>query len=121
MSIANFVHLRIHTEFSLHDSVVRIKPLIKSVAGKKMPACAITDLTNFYGLIKFYKAAKDSGVQPIPAVDIRVKRETTEPSFRVLMLAQNREGYRQLCEMLTAAYKKNPDQQKTQRYFCSPI
>ena len=57
----SFVHLRIRTEFSLVDSIVRIKPLVNTVAKMGMPACATTDLTNFFGLVKFYRAAQGAG------------------------------------------------------------
>ncbi|RYZ79350.1 MAG: PHP domain-containing protein, partial [Moraxellaceae bacterium] len=66
---ANFVHLRLHTEFSLVDSLVRIKKLVKRVADLDMPACGISDQCNFYGLIKFYKAAQGAGIKPIIGSD----------------------------------------------------
>ena len=76
--VANFVHLRLHTEFSLADSLVRIKPLVKRVAELNMPACAITDQTNFYGLIKFYKAAQGTGIKPIAGSDFLIAPQDSE-------------------------------------------
>ena len=64
-----FVHLRLHTEFSLVDGTVRIKPLVAKVAEMGMPAVAVSDVCNFYGLIKFYTAAQNAGVKPIIGAD----------------------------------------------------
>ncbi len=111
MSVANFVHLRIHTEFSLHDSVVRIKPLIKSVAGKKMPACAITDLTNFYGLIKFYKAAQGAGVKPIAGSDFLLLSDDGESQpTQFTLLAMNDKGYKNIIELISRAWRYGQQQ-----------
>ena len=60
---ANFVHLRLHTEYSLVDGLIRIKSLVKRVAAAGMPAVAVTDMSNLFALIKFYKAALGAGVR----------------------------------------------------------
>ena len=72
MSEAQFVHLRVHSEFSLVDGLVRIKELVKAAAQEQMPAVALTDQTNLYALVKFYKAALGAGVKPICGVDFWV-------------------------------------------------
>lgn len=106
MSVANFVHLKVHTEFSLHDSVVRIKPLLKSVVGKSMPACAITDLTNFYGLIKFYKAAQGSGIKPIAGSDFLLLSDDGESQpAQFTLLAMNDQGYKNIIELISRAWR----------------
>ncbi len=64
MSVS-FVHLRLHTEYSLVDGLVRIKPLVKAVAGAGMPAVAVTDMSNMCSLVKFYKTALGGGIKPI--------------------------------------------------------
>ena len=61
----DFIHLRLHTEYSLIDGMVRIKPLIKQVAKIGMPAVAVTYMSNLFALIKFYKAAHGAGIKPI--------------------------------------------------------
>ena len=61
----NFVHLRLHTEYSLNDGLVRVKPLIDRVASMGMSAVAVTDRCNFYGLVKVYKKALSGGIKPI--------------------------------------------------------
>jgi DNA polymerase-3 subunit alpha len=63
MSSVDFVHLRMHSEFSLSDSLIRIKPLMKALQAEQMPAIALTDLSNMCGMIKFYKAAQGCGYQ----------------------------------------------------------
>ena len=67
-----FVHLRLHSEYSLVDGLVRLKPLVKAAAESDMPAVALTDFNNFFGLVKFYKAAQNAGVKPILGADLLV-------------------------------------------------
>ncbi len=74
----NFVHLHLHSEYSLIDSIIRIKPLLKTVHASDMPACAITDFSNLFGLVKFYRAAQSQGVKPIIGVDVQIERENTD-------------------------------------------
>ncbi len=111
MPAANFVHLRLHTEFSLSDSLVRIKSLLKRVAELNMPACAITDQTNFYGLIKFYKAAQGSGVKPIAGSDFWVASSDTEGKPTLLtLLAMNDKGYKNIIELISRAWRQGQQQ-----------
>lgn len=60
---ASFVHLRLHTEYSLVDGLVRIKPLVKTLVGMNMPAVAVTDQNNMCSLVKFYKASMGAGIK----------------------------------------------------------
>lgn len=111
MPAANFVHLRLHTEFSLSDSLVRIKSLIKRVAELNMPACAITDQTNFYGLIKFYKAAQGSGIKPIAGSDFWVASSDTEGKPTLLtLLAMNDKGYKNIIELISRGWRQGQQQ-----------
>ncbi|MCE3252473.1 MAG: polymerase subunit alpha [Cellvibrio sp.] len=111
MPAANFVHLRLHTEFSLSDSLVRIKPLVKRVAELNMPACAITDQTNFYGLIKFYKAAQGAGVKPIAGSDFWIASNDTDgkPTL-ITLLAMNDKGYKNIIELISLAWRQGQQQ-----------
>jgi DNA polymerase-3 subunit alpha len=111
MPAASFVHLRLHTEFSLHDSLVRIKPLIKRVAELNIPACAITDLTNFYGLIKFYKAAQGAGIKPIVGSDFLVANSDSEgkPTL-ITLLAMNNQGYKNIIELISRGWRYGQQQ-----------
>ena len=73
MSLQNFVHLRVHTEYSLLDSVVRVPGLIDAVAAAGMPAVALTDECNLFAMVKFYRAAIARGVKPIIGVDLLLR------------------------------------------------
>ncbi len=101
---ARFVHLRLHTEYSLVDGLVRVKPLIKAVAGAGMPAVAVTDQSNMCSLVKFYKTAMGAGVKPISGADIWLaSREEDGPLSRLTLLAMNARGYRNLTELVSRA------------------
>jgi DNA polymerase-3 subunit alpha len=73
---SKFIHLHIHTEYSLIDGLPRIKQLIAAAKQNGMPACAITDQGNLFGMVKFYTAAIAAGVKPIIGVDILLENET---------------------------------------------
>ena len=108
---AQFVHLRLHTEYSLVDGLVRIKPLAKQVAKMGMPAVAVTDQSNLFALVKFYKAAMAEGVKPIVGSDVWIYNETEPASpHRLTLLTQNLEGYRALTELISRAYQDNQRQ-----------
>tara|TARA_R110002072_G_scaffold84388_10_gene191370 strand:+ start:836 stop:4330 length:3495 start_codon:yes stop_codon:yes gene_type:complete len=103
--MTEFVHLRVHTEFSLVDGLVRIKPLVARTAELGMPAVAVTDVCNFYGLIKFRKAAFAAGVQPIFGVDLRVmEADDPERAYPLCLLAMNQVGYHNLTLLISRAY-----------------
>ncbi|MBL8259829.1 MAG: DNA polymerase III subunit alpha, partial [Candidatus Competibacteraceae bacterium] len=99
---APFVHLRLHTEYSLADGLIRIKSLVKRVAAADMPAVAVTDMSNLFALIKFYKAALGAGVKPIVGVEAWVGRND-EPA-RLVLLCQNLEGYRNLTRLVSRSF-----------------
>jgi len=106
MSEAQFVHLRVHSEFSLVDGLVRVKELVKAAANNGMPAVGLTDQTNFYALVKFYKAALGAGVKPICGVDFFVvdDENTDLPPFQLTLLVRTGQGYRNLMELVSRAY-----------------
>ncbi len=103
--MSQFVHLRLHTEYSLVDGLVRVGPLVQRVAELGMPAVAVTDVCNFFGLIKIYKAAFSAGVQPIFGVDLNVV-EAGEPdrAHPICLLAMDRTGYHNLTLLISRAY-----------------
>ncbi|WP_397377343.1 DNA polymerase III subunit alpha, partial [Pseudomonas sp.] len=104
---ASFVHLRLHTEFSLVDGLVRIKPLIKSVATAGMPAVAVTDMSNMCSLVKFYKAAMGGGIKPICGADIWLASADEDgPLSRMTLLAMNAKGYRNLTELVSRGWSE---------------
>ena len=99
-----FVHLAVHTEFSLRDSVVRIPELIEAVRADATPAIAITDLYNLFGMLKFYRAALKAGVQPIIGVDLALREaEDRQGSTRLRLLCQTLEGYHNLTRLISRA------------------
>ncbi|MBE0439806.1 MAG: DNA polymerase III subunit alpha [Gammaproteobacteria bacterium] len=102
---AQFVHLHLHTDYSLVDGLVRVKPLIEAVAQAGMPAIAVTDQHNLFAAVKIYTAAQYKGVKPILAADLRL-RDSAEPkkNSRFVLLCQNNEGYRNLSRLLSRAY-----------------
>jgi DNA polymerase-3 subunit alpha len=92
MSVS-FVHLRLHTEYSLVDGLVRIKPLVKALASMGMPAVAVTDQNNMCSLVKFYKAAMGAGIKPICGADLWLAgRDADAPLSRISLLAMNARG-----------------------------
>ena len=100
-----FIHLHLHSEYSLADGIVRIKPLIKRAVELGMPAVALTDLSNLFGMVKFYRAALAAGVKPIIGSDIWIENpEDHNKPFRLVLLCQNQTGYRYLNALLTRAY-----------------
>jgi DNA polymerase III subunit alpha len=103
-----FVHLRVHSEFSIADGIVRIEDAVARASADGMGALAITDLANLFGMVRFYKAARGAGVKPIIGCDAWIENEADrdKPS-RLLLLARNRAGYRSLCDVLTRAWLTN--------------
>ncbi|ARP82518.1 DNA polymerase III subunit alpha [Bordetella genomosp. 8] len=103
-----FVHLRVHSEFSVVDGTVRISDLVKRAAKLGQPAVALTDLSNLFGLIKFYKAARGAGIKPVAGCDIWLTNDDDrDKPHRMLVLVRDREGYLHLCELLSRAYLTN--------------
>ncbi len=102
-----FVHLHLHTEYSMVDGIVRIKPLMKQVAAHNMPAIALTDQSNLFGMVKFYRAAMATGVKPVFGVDIWVANpEDQEKPHRALFLCQSNEGYKNLTRLVSRSYQE---------------
>ena len=102
---AAFVHLHVHTEYSLANGTVRIKPLVNSVAAAGMPAVAVTDQCNMFSMVKFYRAAMSAGVKPLVGVDVWVAdSDEGDPPARLVMLCRNRTGYLNLTRLVSRAY-----------------
>ncbi len=101
-----FIHLRLHTEFSVVDGTARIDDAVASAAADGQPALAITDIANLFGAVKFYKAARGKGVKPILGAEVALRGLAADPATvsRVLLLAQNEQGYLNLCELLARAW-----------------
>ena len=104
-----FVHLRLHSEFSVVDSTCRIDDVVKIAAKDAQPALAITDLNNLFGTVKFYKEGRDKGVKPIIGAEINLEGLGGDAGVisRVVLLVQNHRGYLHLCELLARAWTQN--------------
>ena len=106
-----FIHLRLHTEYSLVDGIVKIKPLVKRLAELNMPAIAVTDHTNLFSLVKFYKAALGQGVKPIVGSDVLIFNPDDPASpHRLTLLVNNHTGYITLTELISKAYQEGQHQ-----------
>src|SRR5215216_3245104 len=114
MQDRKFVHLHLHTDYSLLDGAIQIKPLSKRLEELKMPACAMTDHGNMYGAISFYNAMKYKGVKPIIGCETYITRGSRKEkaasapgekaNFHLILLAQNYEGYQNLVRLTSKAY-----------------
>jgi len=101
----SFIHLRVHTEYSLVDGVVCVKPLMQALAGDNMPAVALTDQSNLFAMVKFTRAALAAGVKPVIGVDALVRRgDDQEAPFQMVLLAQSKKGYLNLSELISKSY-----------------
>lgn len=111
----SFVHLRVHTEFSLINGIVRVKDLIKEVSGNGQVAVAITDQSNMFALVKFYNACLGAGVKPILASDVYIENEDDPAKpYTITLYAQNEVGYRNLTELVSFGYTENQHDEKPQ-------
>ena len=104
----SFVHLRLHSEYSISDGIVRLDEAVAAAAADGMPALALTDLANVFGMVKFYKEARAKGIKPIVGCDAWIANEgDRDKPGRLLLLCQSRAGYLRLCEFLSQAYRTN--------------
>ena len=112
MHHAPFVHLHVHTEYSLLDGAMRIDHLVKRAKEHRLPALAMTDHGAMYGAVEFYKAAEKAGIKPVFGCEAyiapgsRFDRRTVEgdSNYHLILLARNEEGYRNLCRLVTSGY-----------------
>ena len=105
MSDPRFVHLRLHSEYSVTDGIVRIDDAVERAVELGMPALALTDLANLFGLVKFYNATRGQGIKPVFGCDIHLANEVDpDRPYRLLLLCRSRQGYLELCEILSRAY-----------------
>ncbi len=110
-ALSRFIHLRMHSEFSVQDGMVRLPDVVEQAAQDHQGALALTDLANLFGLVKFYKAARSKGVKPIAGCDVFVQSKGASASDRgaprMVLLAQNQHGYLLLCRLLSKAWLEN--------------
>src|SRR5262249_21473155 len=114
----SFVHLHLHTQYSLLDGANKIKQLMPRVKAAGMPACAITDHGNMFGAVQFHQAAKDHGVKPIIGCEVyvaprsrfdkegRIDDYEAGGNYHMILLAMNRDGYRNLCRLVALGFQE---------------
>ncbi|MFQ6112101.1 MAG: PHP domain-containing protein, partial [Nitrospinota bacterium] len=132
MRASDFVHLHLHSQYSLLDGAIRLKALMARATEYRMPALAITDHGSMYGAIKFHRAAKAAGIKPILGCELyvapgsRLERapvaEGGDQTYHLTVLARNEEGYRNLIQLVTRAhlegfyYRPRVDRELLERY-----
>ncbi len=104
-----FVHLRLHSEFSVVDGTNRIDDAVQVAADDKQPALALTDLNNLFGTIKFYKQARSMGLKPLLGAEIYLESLTQDTNHlsKMILLVQSQQGYLNLCELLSRGWTQN--------------
>src|SRR5688500_154529 len=108
MAAPRFVHLRMHSEYSVSDGIVRIEEAVARATADGMPALALTDAANLFGMVRFYRAAREAGVKPLIGADCWVQNDADrEKPYRLLLLCASQAGYLRLCELLSRAWLRN--------------
>ena len=108
----DFVHLHVHTEYSLLDGLTKIKPLVAKVKELGMKAVAVTDHGAMYGVINFYTFAREQGVKPIIGCELYMSKHARtdkrgsidKDPYHILLLCKNYEGYQNLVKLVSAAH-----------------
>ncbi|MEN9450804.1 MAG: hypothetical protein RJA83_1422 [Pseudomonadota bacterium] len=109
----SFIHLHLHTEYSLSDGLIRIDKLVSKADELSMPAIAVTDLSNLFATIKFYQAAIKKGIKPIVGAECRIINDLfPDQAFQLILLCQNQVGYRNLIQLISRAYLENQQEGK---------
>lgn len=106
MTQPTFIHLRLHSEFSISDGLVRIKPLMQACRDAKMPAVGLTDACNFFAAVKLFSAAYSAGIKPILGTDIVLHDEDLPEPTHLTLLCQNQQGYANVTKLISRAYQE---------------
>ena len=109
MEAVNFVHLHLHSEYSLSDGIIRIEDLVNRTLEMGYPAVALTDLSNLFGLIKFYRLAREKGIKPIIGSEINLIRDIDSTPASLVLLVKNKTGYTNLTKLVSNAYIEGQD------------
>ncbi|HXE77404.1 MAG TPA: PHP domain-containing protein, partial [Rhodanobacter sp.] len=102
---ASYIHLHLHSEFSLVDSTIRIPALVEMAARARMPALALTDECNMFALVKFYKTCMAAGIKPIGGCDLWIADTDEVQPWRLTVLCQDHEGYANLSRLVSRAWR----------------
>ena len=124
MASPHFIHLRVHSEFSITDGIVRIDDAVAAAEKDGMGALALTDLSNLFGLVRFYTTARSNGVKPIAGADVWISNsQDPDQPYRLLLLVQNHSGYLNLCQLLSKASLENQSRGRAEinpQWFSDP-
>mgnify|MGYP001373648956 CR=1 FL=1 len=104
METQNFVHLHIHSEYSLSDGIIRIEELVEHAVENDFHSIALTDLTNLFGLIKFYRTARNKGIKPIVGCEVQLAKDESSNGAPLVLLVKNKKGYTNLTKLVSKAY-----------------
>ena len=104
--LSNYIHLHLHSEYSISDSIVRINSLIEKAYEYDMPSVAVTDKNNMFAMVKFYKKAIENGIKPILGVDLNIESLHSPKSFSAVVLCKNLSGYKNLSRIITNSYSR---------------
>ena len=100
----DFVHLHVHSEFSLVDGIIRVKELVNNSADRGFHSVALTDLTNLFGLLEFYRTARERGIKPIVGSEINIAKDKDSIAAPLVLIAINKQGYINLTKLVSKAY-----------------
>src|SRR4029453_8706935 len=115
MSVTQFVHLRLHSEFSVVRDIVGVDDAIPKAATDGQGALALTDSANMFGAVRFYLASRKRGIKPIIGCDLWITNDLDRDNpTRMVVLVQNRAGYLNLCKLITRAYLENPHRNRAE-------
>ncbi|MFM5191259.1 DNA polymerase III subunit alpha [Aeromonas media] len=107
MADPRFVHLRVHSDFSMVDGLQKIGPIVSAAAANNMPALALTDQMNMCGLVRFYGSAHGKGIKPIVGADFWVQSdELGDEQFRLTLLAMDNDGYQNITLLISRGYQR---------------
>ncbi|MDD9306666.1 DNA polymerase III subunit alpha [Aeromonas hydrophila] len=107
MADPRFIHLRVHTDFSMVDGLQKINPIVGAAAADNMPALALTDQMNMCGLVRFYGAAHGKGIKPLVGADFWVQSsELSDEQFRLTLLAMDNDGYQNITLLISRGYQR---------------
>ena len=102
--LQEFVHLHLHSEYSLSDGIIRIEELISKASGQDFSAVALTDINNLFGLIKFYRLARTAGIKPIVGSEVKVSTDKDSQPGNLVLLVKNKTGYTNLTKLVSKGY-----------------
>ncbi len=104
MPTPKFIHLKAHSDYSIIDGLLQVKPWISAAQQLKSPALALTDHCNLFALVKFYHAAMNAGIKPIIGCDLPIKVHSDQPATCLTVLCQNQQGFHNLTQLISRAY-----------------